>query len=265
MEQKEGFFRSIGRDKLYIVINLFYAYFAQGIVVVMFGAILPVLKADYSLSYQVGGMLLSVQSVGYAIAGLGAGFLPLYLGLKNSFILLTSGITIGMGMLLVSGNPVWLLIAMAFIGVNKGAVTNYNNQIMSDFARGNAGPLNILVMAAGQLGFLYMLLHSHTLVTMMIATVGLGLSMSGMYGTSVSNAGDLFARYPVCMGFFVLLTSMGAVIAPAAVGLLAGLTNMRTGLAVLLLAAAALVIMAAYNAMTILHQAHDTQRAKNQA
>lgn len=406
MEQKEGFFRSIGRDKLYIVINLFYAYFAQGIVVVMFGAILPVLKQDYSLSYQVGGMLLSVQSVGYAIAGLGAGFLPLYFGLKNSFILLTSGITIGMGMLLVSGNPVWLLIAMAFIGINKGAVTNYNNQIMSDLAKGDAGPLNmlhaffaigaclapvavllcsevdpsgwrlavtiaaiitavglllmsrmkldntvkkqaaektpvsfgffqerifwvtmlicffyqciegsmmgwltsffvdsnvmtdasaqlvtsalwvalligrlgcsglalrfrpyqmILFMSAGQLGFLYMLVHSHTLVTMMIATIGLGLSMSGMYGTSVSNAGDLFTRYPVCMGFFVLLTSMGAVIAPAAVGLLADVTNMRTGLAVLLLAAAALVTMAVYNAMTVVHRTHNRQQAKNRA
>ena len=406
MEQKESFFRSIGRDKLYIVINLFYAYFAQGIVVVMFGAILPVLKTDYSLSYQIGGMLLSVQSVGYAIAGLGAGFLPLYLGLKNSFILLTSGITIGMGMLLVSGNPVWLLIAMALIGINKGGVTNYNNQIMSDLAKGNAGPLNMLhaffaigaclgpvavllcskadpsgwrlavviatvitaiglllmsrmkldntrsagkqegkapvsfgffrerifwvtmlicffyqciegsmmgwltsffvdskvmtdasaqlvtsalwialligrlscsglatrfrphqmivVMAAGQLGFLYMLVHSHTLVTMMIATVGLGLSMSGMYGTSVSNAGDLFTRYPVCMGFFVLLTSMGAVIAPSVVGLLADATSMRTGIAALLLAAAALIVVAAYNAMTMSHRAERRQRANHQ-
>ena len=403
MEQKESFFRSIGKDKLYIVINLFYAYFAQGIVVVMFGAILPVLKTDYSLSYQIGGMLLSVQSVGYAIAGLGAGFLPLYLGLKNSFILLTSGITIGLGMLLVSGNPVWLLIAMAFIGINKGGVTNYNNQIMSDLAKGDAGPLNmlhaffaigaclgpvavllcskadpsgwrlaviiatvitaiglllmsrmkldnarsagkkekapvsfgffkerifwvtmlicffyqciegsmmgwltsffvdskvmtdasaqlvtsalwiallvgrlscsglamrfrpyqmIIVMAAGQLGFLYMLVHSHTLVTMMIATVGLGLSMSGMYGTSVSNAGDLFTRYPVCMGFFVLLTSMGAVIAPSVVGQLAGLANMRTGIAVLLLAAAALVVMAVYNAITMTHRAAHRRRVK---
>lgn len=392
MEQKESFFRSIGRDNLYIVGNLFYAYFAQGFALIMLGAILPMLKADYALNYQVGGMLLSVQSVGYAAAGLGAGFLPLYFGLKRSFILLTSGVAIGMGMLLASGNPVWLLIAMALIGISKGAVTNYNNQIMSDLARGNAGPLNllhaffaigaclaplavllcarvdasgwrlaaavataaavlgllamsrmklegassggeaesapvsfgffrekifwvtvlivffyqcieaslmgwltsffvdsgvmtndfaqvvtsalwiallagrfgcsavavrfrpyqmILVMAAGQLGFLYLLVHSRSFGMMMVATVGLGLSMSGMYGTSVSNAGDLFARYPVCMGFFVLLTSMGAVVAPSAVGVVANVAGMRAGLAVLLIAAVALISMAVYNAVMI--------------
>ena len=144
MEQKQGFFRSIGRDNCYIVANLFYAYFAQGVAVIMLGAVLPALKADYALNYQVGGMLLSVQSIGYAISGLGAGFLPLYFGLKNSFIGMTSGLAIGMGMLLISGNPVWLLIAMALIGINKGSVTNYNNQIISDLAKGNAGPLNLL-------------------------------------------------------------------------------------------------------------------------
>lgn len=407
MQQKESFFRSIGRDNRYIVGNLFYAYFAQGFALIMLGAILPVLKADYALDYQVGGMLLSVQSVGYAVAGLGAGFLPLYFGLKNSFILLTSGVAIGMGMLLVSGNPVWLLIAMALIGISKGAVTNYNNQIMSDLARGNAGPLNMLhaffaigaciapfavlfcskvdasgwrlaaaiaaaaavlgllamsrmkldntrasggkaeksavsfgffrekifwvtvlivffyqcieasmmgwltsffvdsgvmtndfaqvvtsalwiallvgrfscsglalrfrpyqmivVMAAGQLGFLYLLIHSHSFAMMMVATVGLGLSMSGMYGTSVSNAGDLFARYPVCMGFFVLLTSMGAVVAPSAVGMVANVAGMRTGLAVLLIAAVALIVMAVYNAVMVCGRAVRKHAVKHHA
>lgn len=392
MKQKQSFFRSLGKDKLYIVGNVFYAYLALGFALIMLGSILPTLKSEYELSYQIGGMLLSVQSVGYVIAGLGAGFLPLYLGLKNSFVALTSGIAIGMGMLLVTGNPVWLLIAMALIGVSKGAITNYNNQIMSELTQGNAGPMNILhaffaigaciaplavllcakvdasgwrlavaiaviagvlgllamsrmkldntragadagrsavsygffkerifwvtalivffyqcieaslmgwlttffvdshvmtdasaqlvtsalwialligrfgcsglavrfkpyqmilVMAAGQLGFLYLLVRSHTLVVMMIATVGLGLSMSGMYGTSVSNAGDLFARYPVCMGFFVMLTSMGAVVAPSAVGLLASVAGMRMGLAVLLVAAALLVLVSLYNAAAI--------------
>ncbi|MDO4286967.1 MAG: MFS transporter [Eubacteriales bacterium] len=394
MEHKESFFRSIGKDNRYVVFNLFFAYFALGVALIMLGSILPALKEDYSIGYQVGGMLLSVQSVGYAIAGLGAGFLPLYLGLKNSFILLASGTCIGLGMLLVNGNPVWLLIAMALIGMSKGAVTNYNNQIMTDLAKGNAGPLNLLhaffaigaciapvvvllcgkvdptgwrlavllaavvaflgllamfrmklgstgsvqsksqesktvsygffkekifwvtmlicffyqgiegammgwltsffvdshvmtdnfaqvvtsalwiallvgriscsglashfrpyqmivAMAAGQLLFLYMLVSSRSFAMMMVATIGLGLSMSGMYGTSVSNAGDLFTRYPVCMGFFVLMTSMGAVVAPAVVGMVAGAAGMRIGLSVLLIAAAALVVMAVYNLLSV--------------
>ena len=95
MEHKQSFFQRIGKDKRYIVFNLFFAYFTLGVALIMLGSVLPVLKADYALNYQVGGMLLSVQSIGYAVAGLGAGFLPLYLGLKKSFILLTSGTCIG--------------------------------------------------------------------------------------------------------------------------------------------------------------------------
>ena len=144
MEHKQSFFQRIGKDKRYIVFNLFFAYFTLGVALIMLGSVLPVLKADYALNYQVGGMLLSVQSIGYAVAGLGAGFLPLYLGLKKSFILLTSGTCIGMGMLLASGNPVWLLTAMGLIGISKGAVTNYNNQIMTELAEGDAGPLNLM-------------------------------------------------------------------------------------------------------------------------
>lgn len=390
MKQEQSFFQRIGKDKRYIVFNLFFAYFSLGVALIMLGSVLPVLKSDYALNYQVGGMLLSVQSIGYAVAGLGAGFLPLYLGLKKSFILLTSGTCIGMGMLLASGNPVWLLIAMGLIGISKGAVTNYNNQIMTELAEGDAGPLNlmhaffaigaclaplivlvcgkidasgwrlavflsaaavgvgliamfrmkmqdteptqehsenktkvsygffkekifwitmlicffyqgiegtmmgwltsffvdshvmtdsfaqvvtstlwialligrvscsrlaakfkpsqmILAMAIGQFVFLTMLVTSHSFVGMMIATIGLGLSMSGMYGTSVSNAGDLFTRYPVCMGFFVLMTSSGAVVAPAVVGAVANASNMRLGISCLLLAAVALVVMALGN------------------
>lgn len=106
----------------------------------------------------------------------------------------------------------------------------------------------ILVMAIGQMVFLLLLVSSHSFPMMMAATIGLGLSMSGMYGTSVSDAGDLFSRYPVCMGFFVLLTSMGAVVAPAVVGMAATAAGMRVGMSCLLVAGAALLLMSVYNA-----------------
>ena len=58
------------------------------------------------------------------------------------------------------------------------------------------------------------------------------------------------------MGFFVLMTSMGAVIAPAIVGIVADAAGMRTGLASVLLAAAALVIMALYNLLSVRKKVH---------
>jgi fucose permease len=395
--KKTGFFTSLGKRKLGVVLNLFYAYMSLGLVLIMLGSILPEMKSDYALSYQIGGALLSVQSVGYVLAGLLAGYLPFVLGIKISFILIQLSVTLGFVMLLVSGNPVWLLIAMFLIGIGKGGITNYNNLLMNIYSEGNAGPLNILhacfaagaviapliamavtgwrpaviigcvccaaslafllpagfsdkdletsdasdapdaadrvkdnrkkkvdygfiketlfwvtviicffyqaveasfmgwmtsflidtgVMAeslaqfttsvlwmalmAGRLlcsaaaakfsprsmilaltlittGFMAVLLQTKSPAGLIIATAGIGLGMSGMFGTSVSNAGDIFSKYPVCMGFFVFLTSMGAIVAPAIIGSVANTHGMHIGMSTLLIFAACMVAAAIIN------------------
>lgn len=392
--KNNGFFSSLGKRKLGVVLNLFYAYMSLGLVLIMLGSILPEMKADYELSYQVGGALLSVQSVGYVLAGLLAGYLPFLLGIKISFILIQLSVTLGFIMLLVSGNPVWLLIAMFLIGIGKGGITNYNNLLMNIYSEGNAGPLNILhacfaagaviapliamvvagwrpaviigcvccaaslafllpagfsdkdlettdgpdisdmaennrkkkvdygfvkeklfwvtviicffyqaveasfmgwmtsflidtgVMAeslaqfttsvlwmalmAGRLlcsvaarkftprsmilaltlittGFMAVLLQTKSPAGLIIATAGIGLGMSGMFGTSVSNAGDIFSKHPVCMGFFVFLTSMGAIVAPAIIGSVANTHGMHMGMSTLLVFAACMVAAAIIN------------------
>ena len=392
--KNSGFFSSLGKRKLGVVLNLFYAYMSLGLVLIMLGSILPEMKSDYALSYQVGGALLSVQSVGYVLAGLLAGYLPFVLGIKISFILIQLSVTLGFVMLLVSGNPVWLLAAMFLIGIGKGGITNYNNLLMNIYSEGNAGPLNILhacfaagaviapliamvvtgwrpaviigcvccaaslafllpagfsdkdletsdapdisasaensgkkkvdygfvkeklfwvtviicffyqaveasfmgwmtsflidtgVMAeslaqfttsvlwmalmAGRLlcsaaatkvsprsmilaltlittGFMVILLQTKSPAGLIIATAGIGLGMSGMFGTSVSNAGDIFSKYPVCMGFFVFLTSMGAIVAPAIIGSVANTHGMHMGMSTLLVFAACMVAAAIIN------------------
>ena len=392
--KKAGFFSSLGKRKLGVVLNLFYAYMSLGLVLIMLGSILPEMKSDYALSYQVGGALLSVQSVGYVLAGLLAGYLPFVLGIKISFILIQLSVTLGFVMLLVSGNPVWLLAAMFLIGIGKGGITNYNNLLMNIYSEGKAGPLNILhacfaagaviapliamvvtgwrpaviigcvccaaslafllpagfsdkdletsdapdisasaensgkkkvdygfvkeklfwvtviicffyqaveasfmgwmtsflidtgVMAeslaqfttsvlwmalmAGRLlcsaaatkfsprsmilaltlittGFMVILLQTKSPAGLIIATAGIGLGMSGMFGTSVSNAGDIFSKYPVCMGFFVFMTSMGAIVAPAIIGSVANTQGMHIGMSTLLIFAACMVVAAIVN------------------
>ena len=392
--KKAGFFSSLGKRKLGVVLNLFYAYMSLGLVLIMLGSIMPEMKSDYALSYQVGGALLSVQSVGYVLAGLLAGYLPFVLGIKISFILIQLSVTLGFVMLLVSGNPVWLLAAMFLIGIGKGGITNYNNLLMNIYSEGNAGPLNILhacfaagaviapliamvvagwrpaviigcvccaaslafllpagfsdkdletsdapdisasaensgkkkvdygfvkeklfwvtviicffyqaveasfmgwmtsflidtgVMAeslaqfttsvlwmalmAGRLlcsaaatkfsprsmilaltlittGFMVILLQTKSPAGLIIATAGIGLGMSGMFGTSVSNAGDIFSKYPVCMGFFVFMTSMGAIVAPAIIGSVANTQGMHIGMSTLLIFAACMVVAAIVN------------------
>ena len=63
----------------------------------------------------------------------------------------------------------------------------------------------ITVMCFGIAAFLVLLVLGTSLPVLIVATIGLGLCMSGMYGTTVSNAGDLFSRYPASMGIYVTL------------------------------------------------------------
>lgn len=79
----------------------------------------------------------------------------------------------------------------------------------------------ITVMCFGMAAFLVLLVTGTTLPILAVATIGLGLCMSGMYGTTVANAGDLFSRYPASMGIYVTLNGFGAAMAPAAIGIAA--------------------------------------------
>lgn len=105
----------------------------------------------------------------------------------------------------------------------------------------------ITVMCFGIAAFLVLLVLGTSLPVLIVATIGLGLCMSGMYGTTVSNAGDLFSRYPASMGIYVTLNGLGAAAAPAAIGVAANHGGIRIGFALLLVAAAMLVVSALCN------------------
>ncbi|WP_125114412.1 MFS transporter [Agathobaculum sp. Marseille-P7918] len=388
----KAFFASLGKQKTYVVAELFLVYFALGIGLIMLGSVLPQLREAYALDYKTGGTLLSVQSVGYLAVGLITGTASVKLGLKRAYLLLYALMPVGFLMMLLYGAPLWLIAAMLLTGLAKGAVTDYNNRIMSDYSGGNATPLNLLhaffaigacvapiltlvclqrgsngwrlamiaalvlliaalvfglfmhiederpaegyqtpasggfgffrehifwqttaigffyqaveasmmgwlttfyidsgaldasaaqivtsllwvallvgrfscsliaahwkpwqmmlVMCTGIAAFLALLVCATALPLLLIATAGLGLCMSGMYGTSVSNAGDIFSRYPICMGLFVSITGVGGAVAPTVVGLAADHVGIRFGFAMLLIAAICLLAAAILNAHT---------------
>ena len=105
----------------------------------------------------------------------------------------------------------------------------------------------IMALTCVTLIFMILLLKINSPAGLIIATAGIGLGMSGMSGTSVSNAGDIFSRYPVCMGFYVFLTSMGAIAAPAVIGLVANTAGIYTGMSTLMIFAGCMIAMAVVN------------------
>ena len=385
--EKQSFFKSLKFSDRYMVGNLFFLYLIQGIFVIMIGSILPMMKEEYGLSYQAGGLLISAHSVGNMATGLIAGVLPLMFGLRRSLLVQNILPFAGFAMTLVTGNPWVLIFALLLTGLGRGAVSNYNNQIISTLSGGSAAPLNmlhgffaigavlapflvltftrtdssgwrkvvwvvialgvismvtsffmnmdsvsyakpesgesafgfvrdrlflrsmaimffylcveasvmgwmvtyytdsgavgaesaqlltsllwitilvgrfgcgalsgrvpparmILVLCTGIVLFLSILLMSTNLVLMLAGTVGLGLSLSGMYGTTVANAGSVFGEYPLAMGIFVTVTTVGSVITPSIIGGVAAYTGIRAGMAVLLVPAVIALALAVWN------------------
>ena len=105
----------------------------------------------------------------------------------------------------------------------------------------------IRILSAGILAFLCIVLFTNSLPLMLAGTIGLGLSLSGMYGTTVANAGDVFGRYPLAMGIFVTLSGIGSIVTPSVIGTVAESTGIRTGMRILLAPAAVLLVVAILN------------------
>lgn len=132
------------QNKRYILGSCFYAFFINGITGLILGSLLPYLTQTYGLSYQVSGLLLSAHSVGNLAAGFIAGALPAHLGRKRSILLLCSATALGFLGMVLSGNPLFLLLSFLLTGIGRGSVSNFNNVIVTETSDGNPKALNIL-------------------------------------------------------------------------------------------------------------------------
>ncbi len=122
----------------------FYTFFINGSLALILGAMLPYMRETYSLSYQLTGMLISVHSVGNLISSFVGGVLPNYLGRRKSILLLSSAGFIAFILMTLTKNPILLLLAFFLTGINRGAISNFNNAIINEIATGKAWALNLL-------------------------------------------------------------------------------------------------------------------------
>lgn len=116
----------------------------MGIAMTMIGSVLPQIAGEYGLDYGFSGLLLSVQSGGYLLAGLAAGYLPRYFGARKSYVVLGLMAFIGLGMMMHTTQPFLLLLAMLLTGVSKGSGNNFTNQFTVNISQGDAGRLNLM-------------------------------------------------------------------------------------------------------------------------
>ena len=132
------------RQNRYLLNCMYLNQTSMGIYLLLIGAVLPLIRAEYGLSYKLSGIMMGVQSCGYFLAGLAAPLLPGLFGIKKTYLALANLALIGLGLIIFTGNPLLLLFAMLLTGLSKGSCGNYNNSIVSNLTGNDASSLNFL-------------------------------------------------------------------------------------------------------------------------
>ncbi|MEG2208763.1 MAG: MFS transporter [Clostridia bacterium] len=139
-----SFIHKLDRNGKSLLYTCFFAFFFNGALTLMMGSAMPDLKLAYHLSDTMSGLFISAHSIGNLVSGFISGLIPLYLGRKNSVLLLASLAFIGFLMMVVWGNPVWLFLAFVFTGMGRGGVTNFDNRVVNILSNGSPAATNLL-------------------------------------------------------------------------------------------------------------------------
>lgn len=127
-----------------ILYSCYYAFFINGVVALVFGAVMPYILQEFNMGYDKGGILLSMQSVGNLVASFIAGIIVVYLGIKKASVLLSSTTFIGFLLMIFTSNPIFLIVAFTLTGLGRGSISNISNTIVNDVSNGDSAKLNIL-------------------------------------------------------------------------------------------------------------------------
>lgn len=137
-----------------------YSYFINGMLVLMTGSILTYLMADYNLTYNQAGLLVSVQAIGNLLAGLFSGVVIHFLGRRKAMISIAILFSIGFGGIIFTSSPTLLFFLMFLSGMGWGINNNLLNVLVSEATDGDSGYANLLHMSFAVGAFLSPLMVS---------------------------------------------------------------------------------------------------------
>lgn len=135
--------QSMSKGHRYLMYDIFIAYMAMGIYLTLIGSALPAIKEEYQISYQIGGMMMSAQQIGYLVMGIFVSMIARRLGAKTTYLFFGILAFVGLALMMVNGNPIVLLFSMLLTGICKGSTANFGNQITSTLSNNDASLLNL--------------------------------------------------------------------------------------------------------------------------
>lgn len=135
--------KDMSKRQRYLIYDFFIAYFAMGLYLILIGSALPSIKADYGISYRIGGLMMSAQQIGYLVTGVCVSMIAQRLSVKAVYLGFGILAFVGLALMMVTGNPCVLLFAMLLTGICKGSTCNFGNQLVSTMSGSNASLLNL--------------------------------------------------------------------------------------------------------------------------
>jgi len=140
----KSFYAKLNGKERYVLICCFLAFGVNGLYAMILGSLLPLISNQYGLNNTVSGALLSAHQAGNLMAGFIAGVLPLYLGRKKSIMFLCSFVVVGFAIMILTGNPVLLILGFLFIGLSRGSIANFGNTMINEVSNSSPVALNFL-------------------------------------------------------------------------------------------------------------------------
>jgi len=151
--KKQSFYSQLDKEKRYILICCFFVFAVNGLYSMILGSFLPIISDEYGLNNTMSGALLSAHQAGNLISGFIAGVLPIYLGRKKSIMFLCTFVVMGFLIMILTGNPVLLILGFLFTGLSRGSISNFNNTVVNEVSNSSTSALNFLhsIFAVGAL------------------------------------------------------------------------------------------------------------------
>lgn len=100
----------------------------------------------------------------------------------------------------------------------------------------------LLATTLGTLGFYFLLLSTTNITVITIAIIGVGLSMAGIFPTTIANVGKLIKEYPMAMGSIQVITGVGGSLMPIITGGLSDRFGILAGMSAIVVALLLMVL-----------------------
>ena len=127
-----------------LLYRAYFAFFVSGMMANVLGSLMPCIVEEYRVSLTFQGTVLSANQVGNLLAVWLSGYLPYAIGRKKSTLLLGSGIVLGFVGMVLTGNPVVLLVCFVLLGLGRGTMSNITNVVVGETAGNKVAGLNLL-------------------------------------------------------------------------------------------------------------------------